>query len=78
MKADAWLLQEFDEKGNLVWSSIMPNRPTELSWFKEFPSKKHDIVLTPMFADTTKSETFNGIKSYKESTQRLIEANIGL
>ena len=56
----------------------MPNRPKELSWFKDLPTKKHNIVLTPMFADKDKSETFNGVKSYKESTQRLIEANQGL
>jgi len=31
-----------------------------------------------IFADKDKSETFNGVKSYKESTQRLIEANQGL
>jgi hypothetical protein len=77
MKADAWLLQEFDDQGKLIWSSIMPTRPKELSWFKELPSKKHNIVLTPMFSDQTKAETFNGVKSYKESTQRLIEANQG-
>lgn len=78
MKADAWLLQEFDEKGNIVWSSIMPIRPKELSWFKDLPSKKHNIVLTPMYADHSQAEKFSGVKSYKESTQRLVEANQGL
>jgi len=78
MKADAWLLQEFDEKGNIVWSSIMPIRPKEMSWFKDLPTKKHNIVLTPLYADHTKAEKFSGVKSYKESTQRLIEANQGL
>ena len=78
MNPDAWLLQEFDEKDNLIWSSIMPVRPKEMSWFKELPSKRHTIVLTPMFADMSKAERFNGIKSYKESTQRLVEANQGL
>jgi hypothetical protein len=56
----------------------MPVRPKEMSWFKELPSKRHTIVLTPMFADMSKAERFNGIKSYKESTQRLVEANQGL
>jgi len=78
MTPDAWKLEEFDQDGNLIWSSIMPNRPKELSWFKDLPTKKHNIVLTPMFADKDKSETFNWVKSYKESTQRLIEANQGL
>jgi hypothetical protein len=49
-----------------------------MSWFKDLPTKKHNIVLTPLYADHTKAEKFSGVKSYKESTQRLIEANQGL
>ena len=78
MKPDAWLLQEFDHNGAIVWSAIMPIRPTDMSWFKDLPTKKHNIVLTPLFADHSKSEKFSGIKSFKESTLRLVEANQGL
>jgi hypothetical protein len=56
----------------------MPTRPTELSWFKDLPNKKHTLVIEELFIDPSKTETFNGIKSYKESTQRLIEAGNGL
>ncbi len=73
MKADAWLLQEFDEKGNIVWSSIMPIRPKELSWFKDLPSKKHNIVLTPMYADHSQAEKFI-LGLYKSS---ILERNVG-
>lgn len=75
---DAYRIKELDANGETVWSSLMPNRPTEISWFKDLPSKKHTIVIEELFVDNTKTETFNGIKSYKESTQRLIEANQGL
>ena len=75
---DAWKLEEFDANGKLVWSAIMPNRPLELSWFKDLPTKKHNIVLTPMFSDHSKAEKHSGVKSYKESTQRLVEAGNGL
>lgn len=78
MKADAYFIKEYNEKGEIVWSAIMPNRPKELSWFKDLPSKKHTLVIEELYIDHTKTETFNGIKSYKESTQRLIDANIGL
>ena len=78
MKADAWLLQEFDKDGNIVWSAIMPIRPNDMTWFKDLPTKKHNIVLTPLYADHSQAEKFNGIKSFKDSTTRLIEANQGL
>jgi hypothetical protein len=78
MKPDAWLLQEFNSNGDVVWSAIMPIRPTDLSWFKDLPTKKHNIVLTPLYADHNKAEKFIGIKSFKESTARLVEAHQGL
>jgi hypothetical protein len=35
-------------------------------------------VLTPLYRDESKAEKHTGIKSYKENTKRLIEANNGL
>ena len=78
MKADAWLLQEFNSNGDVVWSAIMPIRPNDMSWFKDLPTKKHNIVLTPLYANHAEAEKFNGIKSFKESTLRLVESNQGL
>ena len=78
MKPDAYIVKELDDKGETVWCSLMFTRPSEVSWFKDLPSKKHTIVIEELYINHTKTETFNGIKSYKESTQRLIEANIGL
>jgi len=75
---DAYRVRELDSNGETVWSSLMPNRPREVSWFKDLPSKKHTIVIEELYVDESKTETFNGVKSYKESTQRLIEANQGL
>lgn len=74
----AWLLEEFDNKGALIWCSLMLARPTDLQWFRDLPTKKHHIVLTPLFKDNSKAEKLDGIKSYKESTKRLAEANGGL
>jgi hypothetical protein len=53
-------------------------RPTELSWIRDLPSKKHNIVLTPLYKDESKAEKITGIKSYKESTQKMMEAYNGL
>ena len=74
----AWAIEEFNSHGDLVWSSIMQTRPKELSWIKDLPTKKHNIVITPLYKDETQAEKITGIKSYRESTQRLIDANGGL
>ena len=73
-----YAIEEYDSQGALVWSSFMLTRPKELSWFKDLPTKKHTLVIKELYVDPSKTETFNGIKSYKESTKRLIEANNGL
>jgi hypothetical protein len=73
----AWAIEEFNSHGDLVWSSIMQTRPKELSWIKDLPSKKHNIVITPLYKDESQAEKITGIKSYRESTQRMIEANGG-
>jgi len=74
----AWAIEEFNSQGELVWSSIMQTRPKELSWIKDLPTKKHNIVITPLYKDDSQAEKITGIKSYRESTQRMIEANGGL
>jgi hypothetical protein len=56
----------------------MQTRPKELSWIKDLPTKKHNIVITPLYKDESQAEKITGIKSYRESTQRMIEANGGL
>lgn len=74
----AWATEEFDINGRLVWSSITQFRPKELSWIRDLPTKKHHIVITPLYKDDTQAEKITGIKSYKESTKKLTEAYGGL
>ena len=74
----AWAIEEFNSRSELVWSSIMQTRPKELSWIKDLPTKKHNIVITPLYKDESQAEKITGIKSYRESTQRLIESGNGL
>jgi len=71
----AWATEEFNIHGDLVWSSITLFRPKELSWIRDLPNKKHHIIITPLYKDESKEEKITGIKSYKESTQRMIDAN---
>jgi hypothetical protein len=74
----AWAIEEFNINGDLVWSSITQFRPTELSWIRDLPSKKHYISITPLFKDESQTEKITGVKSYKESTRKLTEAYGGL
>ena len=77
-KADAWLLEEFNKEGEVIWCSLMLVRPTDLQWFRDLPTKKHNIVLTPLYKDETKSQRYDGVKSFQDATKRLVEANNGL
>lgn len=74
----AWAVEEFNINGELVWSSITQFRPKELSWIRDLPTKKHHITITPLYKDEANAEKITGIKSYRESTQRLTEAFNGL
>lgn len=74
----AWAIEEFNNGGELVWSSITQFRPKELSWIRDLPTKKHHITITPLYKDESKAEKITGIKSYKESTAKMIEAYGGL
>ena len=74
----AWATEEFDINGRLVWSSITQFRPKELSWIRDLPTKKHYITITPLYKCDEKAEKITGVKSYRESTQRLAAAYNGL
>ena len=74
----AWAIEEFNINGDLVWSSITQFRPKELSWIRDLPTKKHYISITPLYKDEANVEKITGVKSYRESTQRLADAFNGL
>jgi hypothetical protein len=74
----AWAIEEFNSRGDLIWSSITQFRPKELSWIRDLPTKKHYITITPLFKNESKAEKITGVKSYKESTAKMMEAYSGL
>ena len=76
MKPLAWLVEEFDGNGTLVWSGLMTSEPTEMSWFKDFKSKLHNVTITPLIADTKNIKKVINTKKY--DSKRLTEANSGL
>ena len=76
MRPLAWLVEEFDSTGKLVWSGLMTSEPTELSWFKDLKSKLHNVTITPLVPDTKKIIKVTNTKKY--DSKRLTEANGGL
>ena len=72
----AWLIEEFDSTGKLVWSGLMTSEPTELSWLKDIKNKQHNVVITPLIADIKNIKKITGIKKY--DSKLLTEANGGL
>lgn len=76
MKPEAWLVKEFDSKGNLVWYGLLMSEPTELSWFQDLKKKQHNLEIIPLVPDTANIKTVNNIKKY--DSKRLVEANNGL
>ena len=78
MTESAWIIEELDMNGNIVWECVLRQRPINMSWYKDIPSKTHTLKITPLIKDDSRSELHTNIKSLKESTKRLTEANNGL
>ena len=65
MKPIAWLVEEFDSTGKLVWSGLMTSEPTEMSWLKDLKSKLHNVTITPLIPDTKNVVKVTNTKKYK-------------
>lgn len=72
----AWLIEEWDITGKMVWSGVMMSEPTEISWLNDLKTKKHYLVIIPLVADAKNIKCLNEIKKY--DSKRLTEANGGL
>ena len=64
MKPLAWLVEEFDGTGQLVWSGLMTSEPREMSWLKDLKSKMHNVTITPLIPDTKNIIQVNNTKKY--------------
>jgi hypothetical protein len=64
MKPLAYLVEEFDSTGKLVWSGLMTSEPTELSWLKDLKLKLHNVTITPLVPDTKNIIKVNNTKKY--------------
>lgn len=76
IKPIAYLVEEFDGNGTLVWSGLMTSEPKEMSWYKDLKSKMHNVTITPLVADTKNIIKVTNTKKY--DSKKLTEANSGL
>ena len=47
MKPLAWLIEEYDSQGKMLWYGIVMSEPTELSWYKDLKKKTHLNLIFP-------------------------------
>jgi len=76
MKPIAWLVEEFDSTGKLVWSGLMTSKPTSLEISQDIKNKLHNWTITPLIPDTKNIIKVTNVKKY--DSKKLIEANNGL
>ena len=76
MKTLAWLIEEYDSQGKMLWYGLVMSEPTELSWYKDLKKKLHSVKITPLIAYEKGIIEVNNIKKY--DSKRLTEANGGL
>jgi hypothetical protein len=64
MKPLAYLVEEFDSTGKLVWSGLMTSEPTSLEISKDIKNKLHNWTITPLLPDTKNIIKVNNTKKY--------------
>lgn len=75
-KPIAFLVEEFDSTGKLVWSGLMTSEPTSLEISQDIKNKLHNWTITPLIADTKNIIKVTNVKKY--DSKKLVEANNGL
>ena len=76
MNPVAWLVEELDSTGAVVWSAVMTSKPTALSLCNDLKKKLHNWTITPLIPDTKNIIKVTNLKKY--DSKRLTEANNGL
>jgi hypothetical protein len=74
-KPIAFLVEEFDSTGKLVWSALMTSKPTALEISQDIKNKLHNWTITPLIPDTKNIIKVTNIKKY--DSKKLVEAHLG-
>lgn len=75
MKPIAFLVEEFDSTGKLVWSGLMTSEPQSLEIYQDIKNKLHNWTITPLIPDTKNIIKVTNVKKY--DSKKLVEAHLG-
>lgn len=64
-KPIAYLIEETNYKGDVVWKIISFFEPDEISFLKQLKKQKHNLTITELVAGKVKH--INGVKKYDSS-----------
>jgi len=67
METKAWLIEEVDQHGNVVWNITSFFEPDSLQWTKDLKGKKHNIIISRL--GVIESKTINGIEKKYDSAK---------
>jgi hypothetical protein len=70
METKAWLVEEFDHNGNLVWRMTSFFEPDTIQWEKDIKGKKHNLIISEL--GIVKSKTINGVEKKYDSSRMVI------
>ena len=70
METKAWLIEEFDHKGQLTWKMISFFEPDSLSWLKDLKGKKHNLIISEL--GVIKTKTITGIEKKYDSSKFVV------
>lgn len=55
METKAWLIEEFDSTGKLVWKITSFFEPDAIQWEKDIRGKKHNLVISQLGVISSKN-----------------------
>jgi hypothetical protein len=70
IETKAWLIEEFDANGKLVWKIISFFEPDAIQWEKDLKGKKHNLIISEL--GVIKTKTILGIEKKYDSTKFVV------
>lgn len=70
METKAWLIEEYNLQGELVWKMISFFQPDSLEWMRDLKGKKHNLVISEL--GVKNSKTINGIEKKYDSSKFVV------
>jgi hypothetical protein len=70
METKAFLIEEYNLQGELVWKMISFFEPNSLEWMRDLKGKKHNLVISEL--GVKNSKTINGIEKKYDSSKFVI------